>query len=446
MALFATVSVGVSACTSSTEGSLTTPAAEASYSNVIPAGSFFDSATVHDLEIEVDEAEVETAVSTYLTEDDKTWVTATVTIDGQVFTDVGMRLKGNSSLRSISVADAQNAEELPWLVRLDKYIDGQSLDGVTSFAVRSSQTETALNEAVALELIGMAGLVNEEPTPVRMSVNGGQESLRLAIEHPDEEWATSEFSPLGVLYKAKAQGDYSYRGDDPDSYEDIFEVEAGDEDFAPLTSFLQFINESDDDTFAAELSDHLDVEAFASYLAIQELVGNFDDIDGPGNNSYLHYNPESKVMTVVPWDQNSSFGVQPGGAGIADGEPRMRPDATNDVGPEGAPVERVAGAEGLLDDGRPARPGPPMAGAGGNGEGGDGPGSNVLSERFLADETFHALYAERLAELTGTLYSSGAAAEVLANWTAVLTEQAGDLVSPEVLESEASTISGFFTP
>lgn len=254
---------------------------------------------MHDIDIAVDPVEVEESISTYLTEDDKTWITATVTIDGEKFNDVGLRLKGNSSLRTISTEDAQNPQQLPWLVRLDKFVDDQSLDGLTSFVIRSNTSETAMNEAVALELIGLSGLATEEATATRVSFNDGTESLRLVIEHPDDAWAASEFRTVGTLYKAESTGDYTYRGQDPEAYDEVFDIEAGDEDYAPLTGFLQFINDSDDATFGAGLADHLEVDAFASYLAIQELVANNDEIDGAGNNSYLHYDPDTDEMTVV---------------------------------------------------------------------------------------------------------------------------------------------------
>lgn len=45
----------------------------------------------------------------------------------------------------------------------------------------------------------------------------------------------------------------------------MFDQEAGkdDTDLTPLIDFLQFVNDSDDATFEAELADHLDVDAFA---------------------------------------------------------------------------------------------------------------------------------------------------------------------------------------
>jgi spore coat protein CotH len=73
---------------------------------------------------------------------DKEWISATVTIDGTTFENAGLRLKGNSSLRGASFDTDPTA--LPWLIRLDKYVDGQSLDGYTQFVVRSNNSETSL--------------------------------------------------------------------------------------------------------------------------------------------------------------------------------------------------------------------------------------------------------------------------------------------------------------
>ena len=38
---------------------------------------------------------------------------------------------------------------------------------------------------------------------------------------------------------------------------------------------------------------------------MQDLVDNFDDIDGPGNNSYLSYDAATGQFTIVP------VGLQP---------------------------------------------------------------------------------------------------------------------------------------
>jgi len=294
---------------------------------------------VHTLDVQVDEADVAAMISEYETSGEKTWIPGTVTIDGTELSDVGLRLKGNSSLSTLD-ADADPAT-LPWLVRLDKYVDGQSYRDITSFVVRSNITTTAVNEAVALELIELAGLASQQATSVRLTVNDGTARLRLVIENPDEDWASSVFDSPGLLYKSEARGDWSYRGDDPASYTDVFDQQAGEDDLTPLIELLDFVNNADDATFAAELADRVDVEAFARYLAVQELVGNFDTISGPGNNSYLWYDAETEVFTVVSWDQNLSFGITPmaGGMGGGPGVGGSLPDGMDPGNPPAMPED-----------------------------------------------------------------------------------------------------------
>ena len=284
----------------------------------------WDATAVHEISIEVDEAAVAAMIETYQETSEKEWIEATVTIDGDTFEQVGLRLKGNSSLRGVS--DDAEAQDLPWLIRLDKFVDGQEVEGWSEFIVRSNGSETALNEAVALDLLAEAGLASEHAIATSFTFNGSDATLRLVLQGLDEEWEAENFSTAGLLYKAEAGGDWSYRGEDPDSYTDVFDQETGDDDLTPLIEFLDFINNSTDEEFAAELPERLDIESFARYLAFEELVDNFDDIDGPGNNSYLRYDAESGGFTVVAWDHNLAFGGAPGGGGFTRGEGGERPE------------------------------------------------------------------------------------------------------------------------
>lgn len=454
----AVASTAAAVASSSGDSSSGTASAGSSSAGIGGTG-LFDSSTVHTVSIDYAETDYQAMIATFRSTGDKEWMTATVTIDGTVFSDVGIKLKGNSTLRGLQSGGGDTVggtggdlsvdepEGLPWRIRLDKYVDGQNYQGQTDVVVRGNNTETSLNEAVALELLGAAGLATEEAASTRFSVNGGTQTLRLVIQNPTEQWDDENFDGDGILYKAEAEGDYSYRGTDPTAYADAFSIEAsttGEDDYTPLISLLEFVNDSDDATFAAELSQHLDVDAFATYLAMQTLVANSDDIDGPGNNSYLRYDTATGVFTVVAWDQNLSFGGMGGGgaAGPGGGGMRQRPDRTTDgTGTDGtAAAPAPDGAAGAADGPAPA------GGMGGTGMGGVGMrGGNVLSERFLANADFSALYDAALSRLTADLYTSGTAQRLLDRWTDVLTSQAGDLVSTATIDSDAAAIAGYFT-
>lgn len=427
-------------------------------------GTVYDPTQVHTFAVEYSEDDYAKMLASYNESETKEWIQASITIDGQAFEKVGLRLKGNSSLRSLS--DDVEGQDVPWLIRLDKYVTGQNLDGFSEFVIRSNNTQTALNEAVAQTLFAEAGLASQAPIAVRFSVNGSTEVLRLAVENPSDEWDADQFDTTGLLFKAEADGDYSYRGDDPASYEDVFDQETdGDNlNYEPLINFLQFINESDDETFASELPTRFDVEAFAAYLAMQDLVDNFDDIDGPGNNSYLRWDQESGVFTLVNWDLNLAFGGSPGGGvgggrgggqggGIGGGQRPENFDPDNlpegfDPGdmPEGfTPGEIPEG----FDPGD--LPEPPTGAAQGQRPQQGGPGgggmnrSNILKERFLANTEFNQLYKDAAAALSAQLIDSERALQVLDQWSQVLSTGVQDLVSTATIAGDSAKISGYLS-
>ncbi|WP_040491831.1 CotH kinase family protein [Ilumatobacter nonamiensis] len=402
------------------------------------SSELFDSSTVHTISVGLDETEYDAMIQTFTETGEKDWISIDVTIDGETYENAGMRLKGNSSLFGLSAETADNPEDLPWLIDLDEFVDGQDHDGVDEIVIRSNSTETGMNEAVAQELLSLTGLASQDAIATAFTVNGGETELRLAVENPDGTWHDDNFDDQdGLLYKADSEGDYSYRGDDPDAYDDVFDQEAGDDDLTPLIGFLDFINNSDDATFAAELGDRLDVDAFATYLAYQDLIGNDDDIDGRGNNSYLQYDTTTDQFTVVSWDLNLAFGtanVGGGGGGAAGGGvPGGGAPGGGVPGelPVGGPP---AGAAGERPVGGPPAGDLPGAGAG---------GSNILVERFMADDGFAALYAQKTDELTELLFTSGTVDDVIADWSDVLIDGASDLVGEDVVMAEAAALTAY---
>lgn len=451
------------------------------------SGTLFDPDVLHTVSIDIPADTLTDVLQTYADSGDKKWAKATVTIDGATFTDVGIKLKGNSSLRGVTASS--KAESLPWRIRLDKYVDGQNLGGYTDFTIRGSSTATAMNEAVALDLLGDAGLATEQAAETRFSVNGSAATLRLAVQNLDETWVEQNFPDAGadsILYKSDADGDWSWRGEDGD-YTSSFEIEAGPDDYAPLIALLDLLNNGTDAEKAEKLPDLVDLDSFATYLAFEDLIGNFDDIDGPGNNSYLMWDSATKKFTIVAWDHNLAFGSGPGAGGQGafpgggqGGQGGMRPGgqggtAQNGTGQGG--TDNTGDASGnmpALPDGftpptdLPEGFTPPTDGAlptdgfpapGGDGQQGDGQGgapngrggrggmpggkSNPLVNAFNAVTDWTALKTAATQELQQTLIDSGARDESVAKWEKLLTGSATDLVSADTIAKEADTIRDF---
>lgn len=404
---------------------------------------YLDPDSLHSVEIAVDQSAYQEMITAYTSNRTKNWIEATVTVDGVAHEKAGLKLKGNSSLQGIS-ADSE-PQKLPWLVRFDKFVDGANHDGMTRMVIRASSSTSALNEAVALDLLAKTGLASEKAAHISLSVNSSDPVLRLTCQDLDESWVAQNFDVAGLLYKAESTGDYTYRGTDESAYKDVFDQETGKANLTPLIEFLQFINESSDADFQSGLAQRVDVDKMVTYLAFEDVIDNFDDITGPGNNSFLWWAEQANQMTVVAWDHNCAFGLKPGAGqqGQGGGQP---PGG----GGQGQP-QQPGGGQPPGDGGAPsngqAPTGQPPGGAGGQQPGGGGSQTkaNALVDRFnslMDGETKVSAERDRLKQ---ELYTSGVAQTILDARAKVLTDQAGSLVEQSAVEADKQTIAAYFT-
>ena len=399
-------------------------------------------------------------LSTFREDGEKEYIRADITIDGTLIEDVGLRLKGNSTLQSLSNNSMggggggsmtqpfeDNPEELPWLISFDEYEEGRAYQGMTEIALRpaASGSEVAINEALALELTAESGQITQDYTFTSVTVNGSESAARIVVDAPDTELADELGS--GVLYKARAGGSLDYVGDDPTEYEDSFKrINAeGAYDLQPVMTLMKFLNESTDEEFAEELDDYVDTESFAKYLATQEILSNTDAMDGPGNNYYLWYDTTEKQFTVLSWDLNLALSGM--GGGMGGGVGGMQQDTETGTATDIDATATTGEMPALLDGMEmPEMPQPPEGMEMPGGEEGEGAGpsggsdSGILKERFLDNEEFYAMYEQAYAELYEQLIASGYAEETL-NELTTRAEEAGDEGAATVAESIRSSLA-----
>ncbi|GAB3146122.1 CotH kinase family protein [Micromonospora sonneratiae] len=326
---------------------------------------------------------------------------------------------------------AEEPEDLPWLISFDEFVEGRRYQGHQEIAVRVGGMgggSTVLNEALALSLIDLAGEPAQRYAYSSFSVNDRPTTARLIVEHPDEHFA-DEFESPGVLYKSLSTSRFEYQGEDPVDYQDDFKQinKKGSQDLQPVINLIKWVTEASDEEFAARLADHVDVASFARYVALQNLLLNFDDMAGPGRNYYLWYDLGTKKFSVISWDHNLAFsgsatrgphdagtmggpggvGGPPGGMGAPPGGGAEQQPAT------GTPPQFPQGTmPGAGDDGA-ARPG-------GQGRQNGPMMGHELKERFLENSAFTEVYEDAYRELYQQLYGSGRALSVIDEVAAVL--------------------------
>ncbi|GIE31665.1 hypothetical protein Ait01nite_047100 [Actinoplanes italicus] len=421
----------------------------------------FDASKAHTIGLTFHDDDYQRVLDAFWDENEKEYLEADLVIDGTTVPSVGIRLKGNSTLGGVTrdgqsrqgsrgggppggggfragggmggpmggraSLKAEEPETLPWLIRFDEFVEGRRYQGHREVAVRVGGMgggAAVLNEAVSLDVLAAAGEITQRYAYTSFAVNGRPATARLIVEHPDDEFADTVAEATGhsgVLYKSLASSQFTDQGDDPTEYADDFkQINAkGSQDLQPVIDLIRWVNTASDAEFDAGLDEHVDVDAFARYVATQNLLVNFDDMAGPGRNYYLWYDLDAKRFTVVGWDYNLT----------------LSGDATQD------PAESVSMGGGMRGGGFPAPEGggfqPPEGME--RPPGGGFRSGHKLKERFLASAAWKDTYRWAYRELYNKIYGNAAALNRIKEITAVIGTVQG--ANAEATATEASNLS-----
>lgn len=280
---------------------------------ILPAGEnpgyvsrLFDGSRVHRVDIQVEDWEAFLASAP-----EEEYIPATVEIDGEAFRQVGLRAKGNNSLR---LTEEYGLSRYSLKLEFDHYTDG-SYHGLDKLSLDASfQDNSYLKTWLAFDIMEFLGV----PTPLRsfvwVTVNGQPWGLFLAVEEPEEAFARRNFGANhGQLYKpdyrslAEENADVHlrYTTDEPEDYPGIFENAKLDPSAADRQRLVDSLKTLDS---GQRLEEAVDVDEVLRYFVGQVFVMNWDSYLGHTGHNYLLYEEEGK-LSMLPWDYNLAFGT-----------------------------------------------------------------------------------------------------------------------------------------
>ena len=280
---------------------------------ILPAGEnpgyvsrLFDGSRVHRVDIQVEDWEAFLASAP-----EEEYIPATVEIDGEAFRQVGLRAKGNNSLR---LTAEYGLSRYSLKLEFDHYTDG-SYHGLDKLSLDASfQDNSYLKTWLAFDIMEFLGV----PTPLRsfvwVTVNGQPWGLFLAVEEPEEAFARRNFGANhGQLYKpdyrslAEENADVHlrYTTGEPEDYPGIFENAKLDPSSADQQRLVDSLKTLDS---GQRLEEAVDVDEVLRYFVGQVFVMNWDSYLGHTGHNYLLYEEEGK-LSMLPWDYNLAFGT-----------------------------------------------------------------------------------------------------------------------------------------
>jgi spore coat protein CotH len=282
------------------------------------------------------------------------YIPATIVFDDIAFKNVGLRLKGNSSL---STSWSSGIEKLPFRLNFDALeeqhpeIRDQTFFGFPNLNLTSnSQDQSFLRAKVVGDLFRDAGVASARTAFVRVFLDRGEGSKYLGVytlvELPDRPMLQTQFgSASGNLYKPNGTG----------ARWTVFLKESfpkktneRDEDWTDVEDAIAVLNESRTNAavWRQRLEARFSVSTFLRWLALNTIVGNTDTYGTFSPHNYWVYgSPRHRDRLFwIPWDHDLAMNAGgPGGGNVGGGGPGG--GGGGPMGPGGGPLPADAGID-----------------------------------------------------------------------------------------------------
>lgn len=245
------------------------------------------------------------------------WVPCTLKFNGITWNYVGVRFKGNSSLKDAWTAGTY---KMPFRFDFDEFedtypeIDDQRFYGFKKLTLSSGYKDDSLiREKVVADIFRGLGVPAPRTAFYRLFIDCGDGEgakyfgLYTMVEVPAEPMLEAQFSTSdGNLYKPDGTT-ASFGGGTLSEEEFDKETNKGDADYSDVNALYDAINDTvtDSETWKTNLESVFDVDGFLNWLAVNTVIQNWDTYGKMAHNYYL-YN-DGGVLKWIPWDNNEAL-------------------------------------------------------------------------------------------------------------------------------------------
>ena len=262
---------------------------------------------------------------------DPMWVPCSFKFNDTEWYQVGIRYKGNSSLRT---AYQSGNKKLSLKLDFDEFEDdypnlkNQRFYGFRQLNLNNNYDDVSLmREKVGADLFRQFGLAASYTAFCVVYIDNGSGpqyyGVYALVEEVDDTVLDDQFADgSGNLYKPDgnaasfSQGSYNTSEMEKKTNEDLG-------DYSDVEALYNVINSSDrtadNAAWKNNLESVLNVDGFLKWLAANTVIQNWDTYGIMTHNYYLYNNPENNLLTWIPWDNNEAlqYGKQGGALSLS---------------------------------------------------------------------------------------------------------------------------------
>ncbi len=218
--------------------------------------------------------------------------------------NVGLRLRGNTSRVS-----AKKSFKIEFT-----HFGGKKFHGLSDLNLNGEHNDPSISRAkIAWDIMVMAGIEAPRSNHVRLFINGEYRGLYLNVEHIDNDYLTKRNKdPDGQLFKCFYGVDFTFLGTNPNDYSrTVYEPQNNitEPDFYSLMLFTKALDDINNPNFRCNLEKVFDVDDYLKRMALEVLIGHWDNPIYNKNNAYLYHNPATGKYELLSYDIDNSLGI-----------------------------------------------------------------------------------------------------------------------------------------
>jgi spore coat protein CotH len=235
------------------------------------------------------------------------YLQSNVSIDGNTFYAVGVRIKGESSY------DYTPGDKKSFKIKFNKFIKNQDLDNLTTINLNNGFKDPSfLREKIFFDILRSEDIPAPRISFANLKINDKNYGLYVVSEHINKRFLEKYFgNKNGSFYKGEPKATFEYHGNKTTDYHKKFHAEHKKNKIRKdLVDLIKIINDDSlsDAEFKEELEQVLNVENCIKIFAITNLFCNVDayNMIYP-HNFYLYKNTDTDLFEWIPYDANYAF-------------------------------------------------------------------------------------------------------------------------------------------
>jgi hypothetical protein len=241
---------------------------------------------MHSIDIELD-----SAAENSLRSSPTTYVSGTVTIDGEELDPVGVRIRGSSTLRTID-------QKCSFKMDTNRFAD-LSFRGLKKVNFINTIWDAAhMREYISYYIFREFGVPSARNAYAWLTLNGEDKGIYMFSEAYDASFEKDWYGNSdGYLWEPNS-GDFT-------SY-NSWECESDTCDSSVIAPISSLLNSTATDTAVAEMETYMDLDSVLREIAVEVAVGQWDGYCSP-HNYRVYWNPETGLADIMPSSVDLTF-------------------------------------------------------------------------------------------------------------------------------------------